>query len=145
MTGHTEPTTTDDAINTLLEHGLAEGLPRIAEMILFPETSRFLRTSEKMRELERTLRGIGLEVEVIVVPEGGALTNHSIEEIEERARGRFFVLQLTRKDGDPVTSPERSLRVGAGDGVLVVGRQGGAARAMFDAPAEKRRAGRLTF
>jgi transposase-like protein len=34
MTGHTEPTTTDDAINTLLQHGLADGLPRIAEMIL---------------------------------------------------------------------------------------------------------------
>jgi transposase-like protein len=34
MTGHTEPTTTEDAINTLLQHGLAEGLPRIAEMIL---------------------------------------------------------------------------------------------------------------
>ena len=31
MTGHTEPTTTDDAINTLLEHGLAEGLPRIRQ------------------------------------------------------------------------------------------------------------------
>ena len=34
MSGHPEITTTDDAINTLLQHGLAEGLPRIAEMIL---------------------------------------------------------------------------------------------------------------
>ncbi len=34
MTGHTEPTTNDDAINTLLEHGLADGLPRITEMLM---------------------------------------------------------------------------------------------------------------
>jgi hypothetical protein len=34
MTGQTETTITEDAINTLLQHGLAEGLPRIAEMIL---------------------------------------------------------------------------------------------------------------
>ena len=34
MTGHDQNTATDDAINILLEHGLADGLPRIAEMIL---------------------------------------------------------------------------------------------------------------
>jgi len=34
MTGHTEPTTTDDAINIILHNGLAEGLPRVAEMLL---------------------------------------------------------------------------------------------------------------
>lgn len=34
MTGHTEPTTAGEPINTLLHHGLAEGLPRIAEMII---------------------------------------------------------------------------------------------------------------
>ena len=34
MTGQDQTTTTDNAINTLLEHGLAEGLPRIAEMLL---------------------------------------------------------------------------------------------------------------
>lgn len=34
MSGHSEPNTTDDAIKTLLQHGLADGLPAIAEMIL---------------------------------------------------------------------------------------------------------------
>lgn len=34
MTGQKQSTTADDAINTLLEHGLADGLPRIAEMLL---------------------------------------------------------------------------------------------------------------
>lgn len=34
MTGQDQTTTTDNAINTLLEHGLSDGLPRIAEMLL---------------------------------------------------------------------------------------------------------------
>lgn len=34
MTGHPKSTISADAINALLEHGLAEGLPRIAEMLL---------------------------------------------------------------------------------------------------------------
>jgi transposase-like protein len=34
MTGHDQTTPADDAINTLLKHGLADGLPRIAEMLL---------------------------------------------------------------------------------------------------------------
>ena len=63
------------------------GAERIAEIILFPETSRFLRESERMRELERTLRNLGLTIEVVVVPEKGALTGLTIEEIETKARG----------------------------------------------------------
>jgi transposase-like protein len=34
MSGHSESTTTDDAIKILLQNGLADGLPTIAEMIL---------------------------------------------------------------------------------------------------------------
>ena len=44
------------------------GAERIAEHILFPETARMLRTSEKFSELERTLRGLGLEMDVVAVP-----------------------------------------------------------------------------
>lgn len=122
------------------------GAERIAELILFPETARMLRSSEKFSELERTLRGLGLEMEVIVVPQKGALTGLSIAEMEERARGKFFVLQLNRQGGDTITSPDRALKALAGDGVVIVSRSGGAsARAMFEAPAEKVRAGRSTF
>ncbi|HEX4271768.1 MAG TPA: NAD-binding protein [Rhizomicrobium sp.] len=122
------------------------GAERIAEMILFPETARLLRTSEKMQELERTLRGLGLEMEVVVAPAKGALTGLSIEQIETRAAGKFFVLQLERHNGETITAPGRAVKVEAGDGVVVVGRSDGAnARAMFEAPAEKIRAGRMTF
>jgi voltage-gated potassium channel len=121
------------------------GAERIAEMILYPETARLLRSSERMQELERTLRGLGLELEVVVVPENGALTGLSIEEIERRAQGQFFILQLNRQGGEALTSPDRGLKVMAGDGAVVVGRGGQAVRALFEAPAEKRRAGRVTY
>ena len=121
------------------------GAERIAELILFPETARLLRDSSKMADLERTLRNCGLDMEVLTVPEKGAVTGHSIAEIETMGQGRFFVLQVERKDGGHVSNPERALRVLAGDGVVIVGRQSEAARALFDAPARKLRAGRITF
>ncbi len=98
-----------------------------------------------MRELERTLRNLGLVMEVVVVPENGALTNLTIEEIEVRARGAFFIVQLDRREGDAITGPDKSMRVEPGDGVVVVGRSGEAISALFAAPRDKVRAGRTTF
>lgn len=121
------------------------GAERIAELILFPETARMLRSSDMFSALERSLRGLGLDMAVVVVPEKGALTGLSIEQIERRAEGKFFVVQLNRQGGDSITSPDRSLTVQGGDGVVIVSRSGQAARAMFEAPAEKVRAGRSTF
>jgi len=121
------------------------GAERIAGMLLFPETSRFIRESDSMRELERTLRSLGLAIEVIVAPENGALTGLTIEEIEARTHGAFFIVQINRRDGDPITGPDKTTRIHAGDGVVVVGRSGQAINALFEAPREKVRAGRLTF
>jgi voltage-gated potassium channel len=121
------------------------GAERIAELILFPETARMLRSSDMFNALERSLRGLGLDMAVVVVPEKGALTGLSIEQIERRAEGKFFVVQLNRQGGDSITSPDRGLMVQGGDGVVIVSRSGQAARAMFEAPAEKVRAGRSTF
>lgn len=121
------------------------GAERIAEMILFPETARFLRSSTKMQELERTLRTLGLDMAVVVVPEKGALTGMTIEEIERKADGKFFIVQLNRQAGDAITTPDSKMRVQGGDGVVVVSRNGQIARAMFEAPPEKIRAGRATF
>jgi voltage-gated potassium channel len=121
------------------------GAERIAELILFPETARLLRDSAKMAGLERTLRGCGLDMEVLTVPEKGAVTGRSIAEIETLAQGKFFVLQVERKDGNHISNPEQALRVQAGDGVVIVGRRSEEARALFDAPAAKLRAGRTTY
>ncbi|MBX9711852.1 MAG: potassium channel family protein [Xanthobacteraceae bacterium] len=121
------------------------GAERIAEMLLFPETSRFVRESDSMRDLERSLRNLGLGITVVVAPEDGALTDLTIGEIETRAQGAFFVVQVNRRDGDPITGPDKATRVHAGDGVVVVSRSGEPVNALFAASREKVRAGRLTF
>ena len=113
------------------------GAERIAEIILFPETSRFLRSSDNMKDMERSLRGLGLDMQVIIAPEGGKMTGLTIEEIETRAGGAFFIVQINHRQGDPITNPDRSAVVHAGDGLVVVGRGGQAVRALFDLPPEK--------
>ena len=52
---------------------------------------------------------------------------------------------FAREAGDAITTPDRGLKVQAGDGLVIVSRNGQAARAMFEAPPEKVRAGRATF
>jgi len=119
------------------------GAERIAEMLLFPETSRFIHESGSMRDLERQLRSLGLVIEVVVAPEQGALTDLSIEEIESRTNSAFFIVQINRRDGDAITSPDKATRIEAGDGVVVVGRSAQAINAMFGAPRQTGRSGRL--
>jgi voltage-gated potassium channel Kch len=121
------------------------GAERIAELILFPETARFLRASDRMAEVERTLRHCGLDLEVVTVPDRSIVTGKTIAEIESLGQGKFFVMQVERKNGDHITSPELSLKVNAGDGLVIVGRRSEEARALFDAPAARTRAGRMTF
>ena len=45
------------------------GAERMAEMILYPETARFIRCSERMRDFDKTLRDLGLELVVVNVPD----------------------------------------------------------------------------
>jgi voltage-gated potassium channel len=120
------------------------GAERIAEILLFPETSRFIHESEKMRELEKQLRNLGLVIEVVVAPEGGALTGLTIEDIEARTNSAFFVIQINRRDGDAITGPGKTTRIESGDGVVVVGRSAQAINALFAAPRQTTgRSGRL--
>lgn len=115
------------------------GAERIAEMILYPETSRFLRSSTQMQDLETSLRRLGLDMTVVAVPQNCPLTGLSIEEIEKRADGKFFIVQINRHSGEAITTPDGSLQVNGGDGIVVVGRNLGAALALFEAPAEPQR------
>jgi voltage-gated potassium channel len=119
------------------------GAERIAEILLFPETSRFIRESERMRELERQLRNLGLVIEVVVAPENGALTGLTIEEIESRTNSAFFVVQINRRDGDAITGPGKTTRIEPGDGVAVVGRSPQAINALFAAPRQRMGSGRV--
>jgi voltage-gated potassium channel Kch len=121
------------------------GAERIAEMILFPETARFIRGSERMRDFEKVLRDLGLEMEVVVVRDGSAAAGATIADLEQRGKGAFFVVQINRHGGETVTRPPPGTLVTVGDGLVVVGRNGSNLNAIFTAPAARPRAGRTTY
>jgi voltage-gated potassium channel Kch len=121
------------------------GAERIAEIVLFPETGHFVRGSERMVRFEQVLRDLGLELEVAVVSADTAVAGLTVKDIEDRARGAFFVVQINRAGGEVVSRPPADLRVLPGDGLLVVGRSGGRIKSIFTAPAERARAGRTIY
>ncbi len=121
------------------------GAERIAEMILFPDTARFIRGSDRMRDFEKVLRDLGLDMEMAVVHEKSAAAGLTVEELERRGKGAFFVVQIDQRAGDTITKPPSSTRIAAGDGLVLVGRTSGEVNAILTAPAGKARAGRTVF
>jgi voltage-gated potassium channel Kch len=122
------------------------GAERIAEMILHPETARFIRGSERMREFDKSLRDLGLHLEIVTTPETSAAVGATVAEMEQKGRGGFFIIQLDRTDGEVITRPPPEARIKAGDGVLLVTRTAVAAvTALFEAPSDRVRAGRSRF
>jgi voltage-gated potassium channel Kch len=121
------------------------GAERIAEMVLFPDSDRFVRGSQAMRDFEKQLRDLGLDVELLIAAERSQAAGSSIEALERLAKGAFFVVRINRKSGDIVTRPSRGVRIETGDGVLVVSRNAGAVTSYFATPPERMKAGRTTF
>jgi voltage-gated potassium channel Kch len=121
------------------------GAERIAELVLFPETARYIRGSERMRDFEKVLRDLGLDLEVVVAAERSVADGATIGDLEERAKGAFFVVQINHREGEVVTRPPRTTRVQAGDGLVVVGRGAGEVASIIAAPAPRPRAGRTTY
>jgi voltage-gated potassium channel Kch len=107
------------------------GAERIAEIILYQETARFIRDSEEMRAFDRTLQSLGLNMEVVTAAPGSPSVGMSIEALERAAEGALFVVQLNRRGEEPVMRPEAGMRIEAGDGLVVLGRVGGAL-SLFD-------------
>ncbi|MBL6752031.1 MAG: potassium channel protein [Nevskia sp.] len=99
------------------------GAERIAEMILYQETFRFLR-SEKMNEFERDLRKLGLEIEVITAAASGPFTGLTVDEIDRRAQGAFLVVGINRHDGSAIHRPAGPTIINPGDGLIILGRSG---------------------
>lgn len=121
------------------------GAERIAEMVLFPETDRFVTGSERMRDVEKLLRDVGLDVEVVVAAERTAAAGATVEALEQAARGAFMVVQVNRRNGEAVTRPPLDLKIEVGDSLVVIGRRAGAVSAFFSKPRERPRAGRTVF
>jgi voltage-gated potassium channel len=119
------------------------GAERIAEMILYPTTARFLGESPQVRDLKRGLHEFGLELEAVTVPQGSVLTGATVGEAERRGSGSFFVVQIDRAGGQSFVHPSEDVRIEAGDTVVLVLRNsrvsGGA---VFMAPRQPLRSGR---
>jgi voltage-gated potassium channel Kch len=109
------------------------GAERIAELILYRDSTRLLRGSAQIVDFERTLRTLGLKLDVVTAAAGSRAAGMTIAWIEQQGRGDFFVVQLDRAGGETITRPDPALRVAAGDGVTLIGRVLGA-QPLFAAP-----------
>ncbi len=98
------------------------GAERITEMILYQETARFIRGSDRMRDFERVLQSLGLELEVAAAAPGSPIVGQTIDAVEQQANGAFFIVQLNRREGEAITHPDGNTLIEAGDGLVIVGR-----------------------
>src|SRR4051812_42275711 len=98
------------------------GAERIAEMILYPETARFMRETDRMKEFEKVLVALGLDLDLVVAEPSSPLVGKTIEMVEQEAGGAFFIAQLNRRDGESILGPEPSTVIEDCDGLVLVGR-----------------------
>jgi voltage-gated potassium channel Kch len=98
------------------------GAERIADLILFEESTRLIDSLERTHGFQRALRTFGMELEVVTAVQNSAAVRMTVGAIERQARGTFFVVQINRQDGDIHTDPPPSVVVREGDGVVVIGR-----------------------
>jgi voltage-gated potassium channel len=105
------------------------GAERIAELIMYQETARFIHGSPRMREFEQVLHSLGLELELIEAAADGQLAGQTIEAVEQQAGGALIIVQVHRQGGEAITDPDRKTVIQPGDGVVIVGR-GAKARAL---------------
>jgi voltage-gated potassium channel len=99
------------------------GAERIAEMILYRETARFLH-SERMSALERDLRKLGLDLQVIGAAGSSEYAGMTVDQVDLRMQGVFLVVAINSLDGSTLTRPPGSTVIKQGDSLVVIGRSG---------------------
>jgi voltage-gated potassium channel len=98
------------------------GAERIAEVILYEESARFIEGLERSHGFQRILHNFGIELEVVTAAPQSPAVRMTVSAIERQAKGAFFIIQINRRDGDVFTSPPATTVVGEGDGVVLIGR-----------------------
>jgi K+/H+ antiporter YhaU regulatory subunit KhtT len=72
------------------------------------------------------------------------LNGLTIAEAERRGKGHFLVIQINQRDGETIVRPGPDVKIGPGDGLMVVAKgDAGSLAALFNAPKEAVRAGRM--
>jgi Trk K+ transport system NAD-binding subunit len=100
------------------------GAERIAELILYPDSSRMIRSAERMEGFGHSLHNLGLNLSVVAVADGSKFARLTIEEIEQGADGAFLIVAVNRRDGSTITRPSPTTRILPGDGVVIIERSG---------------------
>jgi voltage-gated potassium channel Kch len=103
------------------------GAERIAELLLYEESARFIDSLERSHGFQRVLHNFGIELEVVTVAPESPAVRMSVAAIERQAKGAFFIIQINRRDGDVHMNPPAAAVVGEGDGVVLIGRPNRAA------------------
>ena len=98
------------------------GAERIAELILFEESARFIEGLERSHGFQRILHNFGMELEVVTAAPQSPAVRMTVTAIERQAKGAFYIVQINRRDGDVFTAPPAETVVGEGDGVVLIGR-----------------------
>lgn len=122
------------------------GAERIAEMILYPATDHYVEGSLQLRDMKRTLREHGLELQAVTVNAVSTLAGTQVAEAERRGQGGFFILQIDRANGQSISHPGRDVPIEAGDTVILLVRSGHVSiGTMFSSPRGRMRVGRSEF
>jgi voltage-gated potassium channel len=100
------------------------GAERIAEIILYPDSSRMIRSAELLQGFGHNLHNLGLDLSVVSVAEASKYARRTIEEIEQQADGAFLIVAVNRHDGSTITRPGPTTRIMPGDGVVLIERSG---------------------
>jgi len=74
---------------------VTKGAERIAELVMYPETARFIHGSPRMRDFEQVLHSLGLELELIEAGPGSKLVGQTIEAVESQVDGALFIVQVS--------------------------------------------------
>jgi voltage-gated potassium channel len=98
------------------------GAERIAELLLYQESARFIEGLERSHGFQHALHNFGMELEVVTAAAQCPAVGMNVAAIERQAKGAFFVVQINRRDGDVFTAPPAATTVGEGDGVVLIGR-----------------------
>ncbi|MCB8880254.1 NAD-binding protein [Acidisoma cellulosilytica] len=100
------------------------GAERMAQMILFPESEQFLQGSERMRAFQNQLLRLGLNVLTHPVAAESRCVGLSLAQTESAGAGSFFIVGLERPDEQSISRPPPDTVLQAGDGVVLVSRDG---------------------
>ena len=94
------------------------GAERIAEILLFPEAA----APVGLQRAEQDLRELGIAVDTVVVEANSPWVGRTVGEIEAAAAVPFFIVEVERAATHARERARENTRIGARDGIVVMGR-----------------------